>query len=198
MSLNNQPCEQTGCTGTIDDGYCDACGMAAVNKTQSAPRSDVSAQDFTGSLSQVNSSFSQRLSPNSSRTSTPSRRSTAVTEASGSSGVFTSTIPGRSSSTRRTNTSRTTRKLLGAGLISLPDLPSVEPEQSIMANPVVSESKRICTKCDQSLKREKGFCSKCGKKYSFIPSLKPGDVVAGQYQVRGAIRSEERRVGKEC
>ena len=56
-----------------------------------------------------------------------------------------------------------------------------------MANPVVAESKRICTKCDHVLKREKGFCSKCGKKYCFTPSLKPGDVVAGQYEVRGAI-----------
>ena len=182
MSLTNLPCEQTGCTGTIDDGYCDACGMAAIKATQAAP-----AQDFTGNLSQVNNSFSQRLDPNSSRTSAPSRRSTAVTEASGSSGVFTSTIPGRSSATRRASTSRSTRKLLGAGLISLPDLPSMEPEKSIMANPIVSESKRICTKCDQALKREKGFCSKCGKKYCFIPSLKPGDVVAGQYEVRGAI-----------
>lgn len=187
MSLTNLPCEQTGCTGTIDDGYCDTCGMAAVNKTKAAPRSDASAQDFIGSLSQVNNSFSQRLEPSSSRTSAPSRRSTAVTEASGSSGVFTSTIPGRASTTRRTSTSRSTRKLLGSGLISLPDLPSVEPEKSIMANPVVSESKRICTQCDQSLKREKGFCSKCGKKYCFTPSLKPGDVVAGQYEVRGAI-----------
>lgn len=34
---------------------------------------------------------------------------------------------------------------------------------------------------------EKGFCPKCGQKYSFIATLKPGDVVAGQYEVKGAI-----------
>src|SRR6202012_568416 len=27
----------------------------------------------------------------------------------------------------------------------------------------------------------------CGQRYSFLPSLNPGDVVAGQYEVRGAI-----------
>ncbi len=190
MSLTNQSCGQNGCTGTIDDGYCDVCGMAAVKS--SATSSGQSSAGGSRDLSQINQQFSQRLdtSQRSSRTSVPSRRSTAVTEASGTTGVFTSTVPGRSSGTRRTNTStsqRSTRKTLGAGLISLPDLPSVEPERAILAEAVVPEHKRFCGKCEQRVKREKGFCASCGAKYSFIATLKPGDVVAGQYEVRGAI-----------
>ena len=90
---------------------------------------------------------------------------------------------------RRTShsTSRTSRKQLGAGLITLPDLPSTEPERAIMLEPKVPERKRFCPACNAALKRESGFCGKCGQKYSFLPTLNPGDVVAGQYEVRGAI-----------
>jgi serine/threonine-protein kinase PknG len=76
---------------------------------------------------------------------------------------------------------------LGAGLITLPDLPSTEPEKAIMAEPKVPERKRFCPGCETALKRESGFCGKCGMKYNFVPSLKTGDVVAGQYEVRGPI-----------
>jgi serine/threonine-protein kinase PknG len=90
---------------------------------------------------------------------------------------------------RRTSHSstRTTRKQLGAGLITLPDLPSTEPEKAIMADPKVPERKRFCPGCNTALKRETGFCGKCGQKYSFLPTLNPGDLVAGQYEVKGAI-----------
>jgi serine/threonine-protein kinase PknG len=52
---------------------------------------------------------------------------------------------------------------------------------------VVPENKRFCSHCDQKLKLEKGFCPKCGQAYSFVPSLKPGDVVAGKYEVKGTL-----------
>jgi serine/threonine-protein kinase PknG len=94
-----------------------------------------------------------------------------------------------SKGSRRTShsSSRTSRKQLGAGLITLPDLPSTEPEKAIMADPKVPERKRFCPGCNTALKRETGFCGKCGQKYSFLPGLNPGDVVAGQYEVKGAI-----------
>jgi serine/threonine-protein kinase PknG len=56
-----------------------------------------------------------------------------------------------------------------------------------MAEPKVPERKRFCPACNASLKRESGFCGKCGQKYSFLPTLNPGDLVAGQYEVKGAI-----------
>jgi serine/threonine-protein kinase PknG len=90
---------------------------------------------------------------------------------------------------RRTShsSSRTSRKQLGAGLLTLPDLPSTDPEKAIMADPKVPERKRFCPSCNTALKRETGFCGKCGQKYSFLPTLNPGDIVANQYEVKGAI-----------
>jgi serine/threonine-protein kinase PknG len=56
-----------------------------------------------------------------------------------------------------------------------------------MLDPKVPERKRFCPGCEAPLKREAGFCGKCGMKYNFVPGLKAGDVVAGQYEVRGPI-----------
>ncbi len=112
------------------------------------------------------------------------KQSTNITTGTGS-----SPLTNRSKGSRRTNNTsrRSTRKQLGAGLVSVPELPSTEPEKAIMAEAKVPDNKRFCANCNNSLGREKGFCPKCGHKYSFIPSLLPGDLVAGQYEVKGAI-----------
>ncbi len=49
------------------------------------------------------------------------------------------------------------------------------------------DRKRFCSNCDAKLKRESGFCPKCGQQYSFEPTLKPGDVVASKYEVKGTV-----------
>jgi serine/threonine-protein kinase PknG len=56
-----------------------------------------------------------------------------------------------------------------------------------MLDPKVPERKRFCPGCEAPLKREAGFCGKCGLKYNFVPALKAGDIVAGQYEVKGPI-----------
>ena len=56
-----------------------------------------------------------------------------------------------------------------------------------MLEPKVPERKRFCPGCESPLRREAGYCGKCGLKYNFVPGLKAGDVVAGQYQVKGPI-----------
>ena len=35
--------------------------------------------------------------------------------------------------------------------------------------------------------RTAGFCPKCGNRFDFTPSLNPGDVVGGQYEVVGCL-----------
>jgi serine/threonine-protein kinase PknG len=104
--------------------------------------------------------------------------------------VASSPLTNRSSKgTRRTGSTanRSSRRQLGAGLVSIPELPSTEPEKSLLALAVVPENKRFCASCNQQLRREQGFCSKCGQKFSFVPSLQPGDMVMNQYEVKGAI-----------
>jgi serine/threonine-protein kinase PknG len=159
--MSGEPCRRPGCAGVIEDGYCNLCGHAAVKGAAAASVTSAKApaRSSTGSSSVVTTGTG----------STPLSRS-----ATGS---------------RRTSHSsaRTTRKQLGAGLVTLPDLPSVEPERAILLDPKVPERKRFCAKCDAPLKREAGFCGKCGTRYNFVPSLKAGDLVAGQYEVRGPI-----------
>ena len=168
-------CRQPGCKGEIEDGYCNVCGHAAVKGAAAASATAV-ASARTGSA----------------RTGTGTATGPMAASSVASSGVTgtgSTPISRSAKGTRRTShaSSRTTRKQLGAGLIVLPDLPSIEPEKAILLDPTVPERKRFCAKCEAPLKREAGFCGKCGTRYSFVPGLKAGDVVAGQYEVRGPI-----------
>lgn len=153
-------CNRNNCTGTIEDGYCDVCGLASLNSVgRSQPLGTPMSAAVTG------------------------RNSSSVT------GTGSSPLTNRSRGSRRTGSvsSRSTRKQLGAGLVSVPELPSHEPEKALMAEAKVPDNKRFCGNCNHALRRENGFCSKCGQKFSFIPSLQTGDVVSGQYEVKGAI-----------
>lgn len=162
--MSREACKRPGCSGAIEDGYCDLCGHAAVKSP--------AARSLTESQAMPSQSASAPVT------------SSTITTGTGSSPMSRSATGSRKGSR---SSSRTTRKQLGAGLITLPDLPSIEPERAIMLDPQVPERKRFCAKCDAPLKRETGFCGKCGTKYSFVPSLKAGDRVAGQYDVRGPI-----------
>ena len=159
--MKGDRCQRNGCTGTIEDGYCNLCGLAAIK-----------LHNLSNPLPQVHQE-SQRTKP-----------STSITTGTGS-----SPLTNRSKGSRRTThtSARSSRKQLGAGLVSVPELPSTEPEKAIMAEAKVPDNKRACANCNNSLKREKGFCPKCGQKYSFIATLQPGDLVGGQYEVKGAI-----------
>jgi serine/threonine-protein kinase PknG len=157
--MDGESCKRNGCSGTIEDDYCNVCGHAAIKHV---------------GTSNIQTSLHNQ----------PTRVTGNITTGTGS-------VPlnGRSRGSRRTGgTSRgSSRKQLGAGLISIPELPSTEPEKLIMVEAKVPENKRFCSNCNNPLKREKGFCPQCGHKYSFIPSLSRGDVVSGQYEVKGAI-----------
>jgi serine/threonine-protein kinase PknG len=83
--------------------------------------------------------------------------------------------------------SHSSRRQLGAGLITLPELPSTDPEKTVLTEARIPEHKRFCSNCDAPLKRDFGFCGKCGQKYSFVPTLQQGDLVGGQYEVKGAL-----------
>lgn len=155
--MDGERCKRKSCTGIIEDGYCNVCGLAAIKTQEVSQKQSASIITGTGS---------------------------SITTGTGS-----SPLTNRSKGSRRTShsTSRSSRKQLGAGLVSVPELPSTEPEKAIMAEAKVPENKRYCSNCNNPLKREKGFCSKCGQKYSFIATLNPGDLLVGQYEVKGAI-----------
>jgi serine/threonine-protein kinase PknG len=76
--------------------------------------------------------------------------------------------------------------MLGSRPLARPALPPLDPLGALVPG-VVPEKRRFCSSCDQQLKRDSGFCSKCGQEYSFIPTLAPGDLVADKYEIKGTI-----------
>jgi serine/threonine-protein kinase PknG len=98
-----------------------------------------------------------------------------------------SNVSRRTHGSRPSGSTTSRGQVLGAGLVTINELPSADPEKLILAKAVVPENKRFCSKCSATLSRETGFCNKCGQKFSFIAALAIGDLVAEQYEVRGAI-----------
>ncbi|WP_457660982.1 tetratricopeptide repeat protein [Streptomyces galilaeus] len=89
------------------------------------------------------------------------------------------------------------RARLGVGLVAVPQVPRPDPRAMVLDNPEVPERKRFCSRSDcgapvgrargEREGRTEGFCTKCGHPYSFVPKLKAGDVVHGQYEVAGCL-----------
>jgi serine/threonine-protein kinase PknG len=108
------------------------------------------------------------------------------------------TPSGRTASAR-TGSGRTrpgsTRRRIGAGLVEIAPEPAADPAEAVMADPVVPESSRYCAVCDAAVGRGRdgrpgrteGFCPQCGTRFSFTPTLRSGDLVAGQYEILGAL-----------
>ena len=160
------PCRQPGCGGRIVDGYCDVCGSPDVSDIVAAPAS----------------------APATSRTRTSVHLgSTALGSARAAS------FGGRP--TRHSSTERLTTARIGAGLTRVPPAPQIDPSKAVLANPEVPLDARVCPRCGAKVgqgaenvaARSEGFCPACGSLYSFTVKLQPGDVVASQYEVVGAL-----------
>ncbi|WP_327359294.1 serine/threonine-protein kinase [Streptomyces sp. NBC_01304] len=174
--------------------YCDTCGLAPVV----APNGMVSSQPTGitggGGRGSSSSSRSSRASSRSSRSS-QSRRSV--------SGRLSRSLSGRTSSrsvsvrSSGASTGASGRNRLGAGLVSVPQVPRPNPGEMVQENPEVPERKRFCSRSDcgapvgrsrgERKGRTEGFCTKCGHPYSFMPKLSTGDIVHGQYEVMGCL-----------
>lgn len=84
---------------------------------------------------------------------------------------------------------------LGGGLVEVPQVGETDPFAALMTNPVVAESKRFCWNCARPVGRagpdgtapSEGRCPHCDSPYSFLPQLNPGDIVAGQYEIKGCV-----------
>lgn len=102
---------------------------------------------------------------------------------------------GTDSSSGRSARSRPSPRRLGAGLVEMPRVVSVDPCSAVLDDPEVPESKRFCWKCNAPVGRSgpdgagvvAGECGKCGSPFNFRPILQPGEVVAGQYEVQGCL-----------
>ncbi|MFF4485033.1 tetratricopeptide repeat protein [Streptomyces sp. NPDC001544] len=201
MSQAEQTCQRPGCEGGYEDVgggelYCDTCGLAPVVSASGmvgSPATGITGggKDSPGSSSAPSSSRTSSHSAHSSR----SRRSVSGRLSRSVSGTST----GRSVSVRSSGSSAgsSARARLGAGLVTVPGVPRPDPRAMVLDNPEVPERKRFCSRSDcgapvgrargEHPGRTEGFCTKCGHPYSFVPKLKAGDIVHGQYEVVGCL-----------
>ena len=121
--------------------------------------------------------------------------------ATGAAGPVTGRTSGRVDVSRlttrsaQTGTRTTRRSRVGAGVIEIAPMASADPSTVVMADPSVPENRRYCTRCDNPVGRGQagrpgrtaGFCPNCGDRFDFAAKLKAGDLVAGQYDVAGAL-----------
>jgi serine/threonine-protein kinase PknG len=163
----------TSCGGTIEDGYCNVCGLAAAP----APASGGSAS--AGSPSAGSPSGGSAGSGSAGSGTAGSRRTSGTRGTRGS----------------RRSSARSARGRLGAGLVEIPPVPYRDPASAILADPQVPENRRFCANCEQPVGRgqdgrsglTEGFCRNCGTRFSFSPKLETGELVAGQYEVLGCL-----------
>ncbi|OQR65080.1 serine/threonine protein kinase [Streptomyces maremycinicus] len=210
MSQAGQTCQRPGCEGSYEDVgggelYCDTCGLAPVvapggsssgDGLVGSPPTGVTGggKGSAGSAGSRSSGRSARSSRTSSQSS-KSRRSVSGRLSRSLSGRST----GRSVSVRSSGSTAgsSARARLGVGLVTVPQVPRPDPRVMVQENPEVPERKRFCSRSDcgapvgrsrgEREGRTEGFCTKCGHPYSFVPKLKAGDVVHGQYEVVGAL-----------
>ncbi|MFI8421473.1 tetratricopeptide repeat protein [Streptomyces sp. NPDC085479] len=216
-------CQRPTCEGAYEDVgggelYCDTCGLApvvapsghlqanptgvAVPGRHGGDRGSGTGAGF-GTPSEAaawgpdsaSARSGSRASSRASSRSASSRRSVSGRLSRALSGQAT----GRSVSVRSSgsSTERSARKRLGAGLVTIPEVPRPDPRAAVMADPEVPERKRFCSRSDCGAPvgrargdrpgRTEGFCTSCGHPYSFVPKLRGGDVVHGQYEVAGCL-----------
>jgi serine/threonine-protein kinase PknG len=187
MTSTPVSCTQPGCTGTIEDGYCNVCGAPSpVGLPAPAPVSSPVSGRVSGPVSGPVSAGSQRVS---------TRTASSFRLASAPLGSARST--GGSRSTRRlgSTSNRLRGARLGAGITTVPSEPVTDPATAIMHNPEVPEERRFCPNCGKPVGRSRagrpgrpeGFCPNCRSPFSFAPKLKAGDFVANQYEVAGCL-----------
>ena len=191
-------CTQPGCGGTIQDGYCDVCGLAP-----SAPAAPLGWGAAPGGGSIRYAGAAGGSGPSGSGPSGPSGPGGSGPSWSGSgpSGGWSTGLgsagSGSGPGTRgsRLGSGRSSRGRLGAGLVEVPPVEALDPASAVLDDPRVPENRRFCGNCGQPVGQSRdgrpgmteGFCPNCRTRYSFSPKLVPGELVAGQYEVLGCL-----------
>jgi len=183
-------CQRSGCSGAIIDGACDECGRPPLGKSLLQP--SAAAATVTTGVTVSSLAAAARAASASGLTLGSASRGSQAGTASNSYGATGSGTAGSGRRGSRGSSSR--RNKLGGGLISLPPLPSTDPEQLVLADAKVPEDRRFCPSCNGKVGRgdgakpgrEKGFCKNCGAEYNFTPSLAAGDRI-GDLEIKGPI-----------
>ncbi|MDT7746603.1 MAG: serine/threonine-protein kinase PknG [Pseudonocardiales bacterium] len=198
MTASAASCTRDSCTGAIEDGYCDECGMAP--SASGGP----GTASFAGPATAAAGPATAAVGPPTAAAgpSTAAAGLSTATATAAAPWAYSGTLGGGSRSSRpsrrgsiRSATTGPTRGQLGGGLVDVPPVPVIDPTHALMTDPQVPEDRRFCSRCGAPVGRGRdgrpgrvdGFCPKDGAPFSFSPKLRPGDLVAGQYEVRGCL-----------
>jgi serine/threonine-protein kinase PknG len=194
MTTASSKCIQPRCHGVIDSGYCIICGFAPFPPAPSVPVPAALAIPVPAAPSRpVSAAVAEpvpagppgpHLAGLNGATEHPDDPSISMPTGASVRSLGSRTVSGRSS-----------RGSLGAGLVEVQPIPARDPASAIRADPLVPESKRFCGACEQPVGRSKdgqpglpeGYCKNCGNRFSFVPKLAPGELVASQYEVLGCL-----------
>lgn len=155
-------CAQPGCPGRIDDGYCDACGLAPAPPPIVEP--GVPEKIASGALHQPTSGTTTAATPT--VESAPAPRLTAATRP-----VPAVPVTGRARASR---------------VLARPVLGVLDPLSALVEGSV-PEHRRFCSSCEDPLRAERGFCPRCRQEYSFVPTLRAGELLGGRYEIKGTL-----------
>ena len=148
---------QRDCPGTIQDGYCDTCGMAPLKADAAAPRPrTATAPSVRTSALSTRTSGSVRTG--SARTGSRRRRF-------GGGLVDVAPLPARDPAT---------------AVMAVAEVPEEKRYCGKCGNAVGR------ARGDRP-GRASGFCPSCGEPFNFTPKLNKGELVGGQYEVVGAL-----------
>ena len=197
------PCVEPGCTGSYEDGWCNVCGSpeprqapVAATPLHPDPAAPTPGGDPAGPAASGPSGQGDAGGE------APDQGDGTGDPAAGSAQVVATPAPGQSLKAMRAATVRrqrahaaVRRSRLGMGLTQVPDVVPTDPASKILIDPQVPEGRRVCPNCGADVGRaageaegrQQGFCPQCRAPYSFTPKLAPGDLVAGQYEIVGAL-----------
>jgi serine/threonine-protein kinase PknG len=167
-------CARPGCSGTIEDGYCDICGLAP----------DAAQPNLVGVAAPSGSPWQGG--------STGLDSSTGTGGSAGSGSSVSSRGSRSSGGTRSTGASS---RGFSNRLVEVPPVAAIDPSSAILSDPKVPESRRFCGNCERLVGQSRdglpgvtdGFCPNCRTRFSFTPKLEPGELVYGQYEVLGCL-----------
>jgi len=210
-ALTPVACTEPGCTGVIEDGYCNVCGTpgpagssspaAGASSAVGSARAGASSRTASPSVA-LGTGFVQGRPATAAEAGArpPSATGSVHTGRTSSSRLATQALGSARTGTRRTrslgtSSTRLRAQRLGAGLTTVPPTPVADPLAAVMTDPQIPEEKRFCPRCggpvgrshDDVPGRTDGFCPACGTRFDFAPQVHTGDLVGGQYEVVGCL-----------
>src|SRR5689334_9824035 len=147
----------TSCGGTIEDGYCNVCGLAAAPAASAGSGGSGTAGSGTAGSRQTTGTRGTRGSRRTSGRSARGRLGAGLVEIP--------PVPYRDPA---------------SAILADPQVPENRRFCASCEQPVGRGQ-------DGRAGLAEGFCRNCGTRFSFSPKLEPGDLVAGQYEVLGCL-----------